>query len=128
MAGNTTDLSSPESRHEHSDVDVRAIVIFAIALALLAIAALAALFGAYRYLVNREGGPVLDSQTHPPAPQLEETPALDWQRQLAAEEQILHSYGWVNPGEGIVRIPIERAIDILAQRGLPARPAEDRNQ
>ena len=40
----------------------------------------------------------------------------------AAEDQILNSYGWVDRSKGIVRIPIDRAIDLLAKRGLPARP------
>jgi DNA-binding GntR family transcriptional regulator len=40
---------------------------------------------------------------------------------LAAETAILHSYGWVDRDAGIVRIPIERAIEILAERGLPTR-------
>ncbi len=39
----------------------------------------------------------------------------------AAEEKILHSYGWIDQQKGIVRIPIERAMELTAQRGLPAR-------
>ena len=38
------------------------------------------------------------------------------------EEQTLHSYGWVDQQAGVVRIPIDRAMDLLAQRGLPTRP------
>ena len=33
----------------------------------------------------------------------------------------LNSYGWVDREHGVVRIPIEQAIDLLATRGLPAR-------
>ena len=40
-----------------------------------------------------------------------------------AEEQTLNSYGWVDEKAGMVRIPIERAMDLIAQRGLPVRPA-----
>ena len=39
----------------------------------------------------------------------------------AAEDQMLTSYGWVDPQNGVVRIPIDRAIDLLAQRGLARR-------
>ena len=35
----------------------------------------------------------------------------------------LDTYGWVDHDNGIVRIPIDRAIDATVQRGLPARPA-----
>lgn len=33
----------------------------------------------------------------------------------------LNSYGWVDRNNGIVRIPIDRAMELIAQRGLPAR-------
>jgi hypothetical protein len=38
------------------------------------------------------------------------------------EEQKLHSYGWVDQKAGVVRIPIDRAMDLIAQRGLPTSP------
>ncbi len=37
------------------------------------------------------------------------------------EEKTLYSYGWVDE-TGTVRIPIERAMDLIVQRGLPVRP------
>jgi hypothetical protein len=37
------------------------------------------------------------------------------------EERTLNSYGWVDKQAGTVRIPIERAMDLLAQRGLNVR-------
>ena len=37
------------------------------------------------------------------------------------EEQTLASYGWVDEKAGTVRIPIERAMDLVVQRGLPTR-------
>ena len=37
------------------------------------------------------------------------------------EEAELHSYGWINRKAGVVRIPIERAMDLILQEGLPAR-------
>jgi len=40
---------------------------------------------------------------------------------LAAQNEKLNSYGWVDRSNGIVQIPIEHAIDLLAQRGLPCR-------
>ncbi|OLC96545.1 MAG: hypothetical protein AUH86_09440 [Acidobacteria bacterium 13_1_40CM_4_58_4] len=38
------------------------------------------------------------------------------------EEKKLNSYGWVDQKAGVVHIPIERAMQIVAQRGLPVRP------
>jgi len=38
----------------------------------------------------------------------------------AAEDRVLHSYGWVDPQKGIVHIPIEEAMKRTLANGLPA--------
>jgi hypothetical protein len=43
-----------------------------------------------------------------------------WER----EQEILKSYGWVDKQNGVVRIPIERAMQMTLERGLPARAAK----
>lgn len=40
----------------------------------------------------------------------------------AQEHQKLTTYGWVDQNAGVVRIPVERAKDLLLERGLPVRP------
>jgi hypothetical protein len=40
---------------------------------------------------------------------------------LSAQNEKLNSYGWVDRSNGIVRIPIERAMNLILQRGLPTR-------
>jgi hypothetical protein len=40
------------------------------------------------------------------------------------EEAYLHSYGWQNKEAGIVHIPIEEAMRLTVERGLPARPQD----
>ena len=57
----------------------------------------------------------------PPEPRLQSDPLQDLQTLRAQEEAQLTSYGWVDRKAGIVRIPVQRAIELLAQRGLPAR-------
>jgi hypothetical protein len=37
------------------------------------------------------------------------------------EEKHLKSYGWIDREKGVAHIPIERAMEILANKGLPAR-------
>jgi hypothetical protein len=56
-----------------------------------------------------------------PSPQLEvnERDQLDDIR--LREEETLNSYGWIDKKAGSVRIPIDRAMDLIAQRGLPTR-------
>jgi hypothetical protein len=56
----------------------------------------------------------------PPGPNLQTTPEKDLAAVRAAEETRLHSYGWIDQSQGVAHIPIERAIDILAERGATA--------
>jgi hypothetical protein len=66
--------------------------------------------------------PDLKPLTRFPAPNLEMDDGHADQLRLRAEQQAqLGSYGWVDRSKGVVRIPIGRAMDLLAQRGLPAR-------
>lgn len=51
----------------------------------------------------------------PPGPRLQASPEAEWDRMVAREEEILSSYGRTEGGR--VRIPIERAIEVLAARG-----------
>lgn len=54
-------------------------------------------------------------------PQLQTHPDTDLQVYLNQQRKILDSYGWVNRKDGVVRIPIQRAMDVLLQQGLPVR-------
>jgi hypothetical protein len=46
----------------------------------------------------------------------------------AAEDAALDSYGWVDKDAGIVRIPVDRAMEILAKKGLPSRKQEKKTR
>lgn len=120
------DLTEPDARHEHSDVNAWAVGKFAIGLVFLCILSLGLLFGLFQYFQSMDGGkPAVIAVKLPPAPTLERTPVQDLKAIRAAEDEVLNSYGWVDQQKGVVRIPIARAIDLLAQRGLPARPQSD---
>ena len=53
----------------------------------------------------------------PPAPRLQTTPFTDLDALRAEEERQLGSYGWINEPGGIAQIPIDRAIDLLVEKG-----------
>jgi hypothetical protein len=57
-----------------------------------------------------------------PQPRLEESERTQLRDVIGAQDQRLATYGWVNKNKGIVHIPIERAMDLIAQQGLPVRP------
>jgi hypothetical protein len=59
----------------------------------------------------------------PPAPRLEAQSGEVLDPYRAAAQQKLDHYHWVNRQAGIAAIPVEQAINQLAQQGLPARPA-----
>ena len=134
MAGNRSDrdtevrppiverLDEHPAGHEMRDVNAWTVGKFAIGLMLLCVFSIVVLLGFFKYLQSSEGGPVAGGQRRvPPQPRLETTPRLDLQAMHDAEDQILTSYGWVDRSKGVVRIPIAQAVDLLAQRGLPAR-------
>jgi hypothetical protein len=52
----------------------------------------------------------------PPTPRLQSVPGDDLGRYRAAQDGKLSSYGWVDQGSGVVHIPIERAIELMAER------------
>jgi hypothetical protein len=56
-----------------------------------------------------------------PNPKLEEDERGQLNGIRLEEEKTLYSYGWVDEKAGTVRIPIDRAMDLLVQRGLPVR-------
>ena len=56
------------------------------------------------------------------APQLEIAPRADLQRFNRSEAQFEQSYGWTDRDKDAVRIPVSRAMQLLAQRGLPGWP------
>jgi len=57
----------------------------------------------------------------PPEPRLQTHPREDLLALRAREDAVLNSYGWVDKTAGVVRIPIDEAIKLTAQRGLPVR-------
>jgi len=122
MAGNER-----HPQHEESDVNVWAVGRFAAAMVAVVAICLGLLFGLFRFFENATGGvkPAAWERTNPnkqpPGPRLEETPVEDLRQFREAEDAKLNSYGWIDRKNGVVRIPIARAMELLAQRGLPAR-------
>ncbi len=58
----------------------------------------------------------------PPAPRLQVDGATDLKTMRAEESAVLEGYGWTDRAAGRVRIPVARALDLVAERGLPPVP------
>jgi len=118
--------------HEATDIKPRGIVIFLIALSIITVLVLLAMRALFVALEDRaeEGDRAASGRAYdaaaggaptPPPPLLQASPPVALAEMRAAEDAILSTYAWVNADLGIARIPIDRAIEILAERGLPAR-------
>jgi len=57
----------------------------------------------------------------PPSPRLQTAPHQELQDYCAVQQKEVSSYGWVNQESGVVRIPVDRAMELILARGLPAR-------
>ena len=64
-------------------------------------------------------GPIQRFERRFPAPQLQSNPTEDLVKFQEREERILKGYRWIDKNTGVVGIPIDRAIELLAQRGEP---------
>jgi len=113
--------------HETQDADIRPIVYTGIGLALTAVAVGFFVYGIFKYLGGHaiatiQSNPMsVEDQQIPPAPRLEEHPAIELQQLHASEDRMLSTYGWVDQKTGVVHIPIDRAMDLQLQRGFPTR-------
>jgi hypothetical protein len=116
--------------YEPRDVSVRLVLLTVLAgLAFIALAG-AALYGLQALYAGLDPTapqpPPTALERHaamPPPPRLQVKPAEDLAAYIERENRLLESYGWVDEDAGIARIPIERAMQLLAERGWP-QPAE----
>jgi hypothetical protein len=122
---------NPDVRFEDKDVRASAILKFAVYLFFATIAVLFLMQRLYvgfaRFEASQQPPPPI-MQTAPdrqaPLPRLQVLPTKDLEELRRNENATLSSYGWVDPPTGIVRIPIEEAMRLVTERGLPVRGAE----
>src|SRR5262245_35821991 len=117
--------------HETSDANVGAVAKFGIGLAILSILVLVLMLVMLNSFEKQKAraapalSPLASQRLLPPGPRLQVKPERDIEHLRAREDSVLTSYGWVMREAKVIRIPIDRAIELTAQRGLSARH-EDR--
>jgi len=128
-------MSNPQSPHsneshaghESTDARARPIAILMVGLAILVF--LAMLLMAWLldlFQIRSDQSEIVpagltDKFQIPPQPRLQASPVIDLERLRAREKRELSSYEWIDEATGVMRIPIERAMEITAETGLPAR-------
>ena len=116
--------------HEERDVTFPPVVVGLVGLAVLGIVSALLMFGFFQLLGTRAARldpPASElaqryGRQEPPAPRLQPDPLKDLADMRAEENAVLDTYGWVDRSAGAVRVPVRRAMELLVQRGLPARP------
>jgi hypothetical protein len=108
--------------HERGDVDARRILrvvpIF-IAVGIVIHLAVWWMFAYYRTQGERRDvrHTLIDIPSQaPPEPRLQVNPPLDWQAYRESQQNILSSYGWASREQGRVRMPVERAMELMVER------------
>jgi len=113
--------------YEKQDVGFRFAMLFIVGIIAFTVLTMVVLFFVYPLLTpegaraRRETAEEVQRRL-PPTPVLQANPAVDMQRFRAEEQRKVSTYGWVDERRGIVRVPVERAMEMVAQRGLPQWP------
>ncbi len=123
----STENHTPATLHEISTVQVKPIILFAVILAVTALATFATVKVLLDYMnfnharVDAPLSPLANPEQIPPTPHLQVSSGQDLLELHAKEQAALTNYRWINKDQGVVGLPIARAIELQAQRGLPAR-------
>jgi hypothetical protein len=115
-----------ETLHEENTIQLAPVLIFAIVMIVVSAATFLTvkiIQQAFDLNWARSEAPVspLAQAQMPPAPLLQVSPGQELIDLRAKEREIISSYRWVDQQNGVVGIPVEEAIKLLAQRGLPSR-------
>src|ERR1035438_10596390 len=130
-----------ETEFEREDLGTRGVFAFMIGLAVFGVVIYFIIIGMYSFLDNYErsqmatASPLVTSKgamsrvvtqsdmdktfKDNGAPMLETNERGQFRDFLTNQENQLHSYGWVDEKDGVAHIPIERAMELIVQRGLP---------
>ena len=121
------DTSDHVGSYESYEVGIRPIVLFVAALAAATLVILLLMRLVHVRLLRGAGSApasphaLAEGSETPPEPRLQDAPARDLAALRARENKLLSSYGWGDRSSGVARGPIERAMELVAKEGLPAR-------
>jgi hypothetical protein len=123
----TSSNAAQHGGYERSDASPRGLLYFALIMAAILAALSLSLIWLFKYFEKAENSgsfvpaPFATEQPLPPGPRVQSNPGADMQSYYESQQKLLNTYGWVDRQKGIVRLPIDRAMQLLLERGLPTR-------
>ena len=113
--------------YEKTDTGIAMIIWSAVGLVILTAVSLLIVWGIFNWFKHREElnhralSPMASPSQLPPEPRLQ----IQSDKQIIelhqSEDHILSSYAWVDEKGGVVRVPIDKAMDLLMKKGLPVK-------
>ena len=125
MTTHPTETPEGSKAYEERDVAFRPVLVTAAVLVALCLGTVGFMSVVERALVAREvarntpPNPLATTygRRESPAPRLQDHPRRDLAALQERDRQLIEGYGWVDRGAGRVRIPVERAMELLVAEG-----------
>ena len=131
--------------YEHEDLSPRGVIYFMIGLAALVVVIYFIVYGMYNFLdtYDRAHQPPISPMVTPqadtravthdnaqafPEPRLEENERTQLRQFIEDQDRKLATYNWVDKDKDVVQIPIDRAMDLIVERGLAVRQENSRTE
>jgi hypothetical protein len=127
-----TDMDKPQNNsaaspgYETRDANVRGVFNFLVFLGVSLVVSALVCWGLFRYFSKLQtssavASPFVDTRQVPMGIQLQVNPRQEWLKYREEQEKSLENFGWENRTAGTVHVPIERAMELLVQKGLPVQ-------
>jgi hypothetical protein len=122
-----SNTAAPTPGYETRDANAVGVSGFLAALGVVIVLVTLACWGFFGYysahLANASASvsPFVGTRQLPLGPQLQPTPREDWLKYRQNQEKSLETYEWVNRSAGTVRVPIEKAMELLVKKGVPVQ-------
>lgn len=119
----------PSPAYERRDTAVRTVLLVTAGLAVFTVLIVLLSGGLLRLFegqAERAERPAPRWETAAPrAPLLQTDPGRQWTEVRAAQEARARRYRWIDPEAGTVQVPLDRALELVLDEGLPAREPKD---
>ena len=117
--------------YETRDANAGGVFKFLAALGIVLVVTGLVCWGLFRFFSSHDvdqaasESPFADTRQLPLGPQLQVNPREDWLKFREDQKKSMETYAWENQTAGIIRVPIEEAMELLVKKGLPVQGAPE---